>query len=576
MISRDDIDQIREKIDLVELIKDSDIVLHHSGRILKGLCPFPSHDEKTPSFTVDPESNRYICYGCGANGDAIDFIRECFGMTFVESLEFLAKRADIKIQHIEQAVATKKSDAPIAEINAAAREFFASQKNPQVTAFLEERNLEEDYMRREWGVGYSPARQLLPHLKQLGYKEAHIIEAGLANKSEKNNSVYEVFQNRMMWPIYDHLNRPAGFGARKIYENDPRPAKFVNTSATGLYKKNDVLFGLDHSRAGIRKDSIAILNEGYTDVVVFHLAGLPYSLATCGTAITENHIRRITRLVGEGGEIVVAMDGDKAGVEAATKIVSMASGYPVTLSCILFPEELDPEAYRREHGDQGLKVLFDNRKPLIEVLLTNIIGKYDLSRPESVSKATIETGKVLENVQNGILREQYERWLAGRLRTSSENISRSYSIREKKQKANNKNVGIEHDILRMAYQRPSIFLEHRDAICSKPEMFLEEPIKEAVAEILWFDENVDEAEWKENLLQEFPGMEKEMKSGLPINVIESDKIARVFMEELVGRLEEDHAQREQKEKIDEDFFSGSHSAADIMRRLATNGVTIDD
>lgn len=569
MIAKKDIEQVRENIDLVELVKDCDVELSHSGRQFKGLCPFPSHDERTPSFTVNPETNRYICYGCGVNGDAIDFLREVQGMTFTESVEFLAKRLGMTIQITEGDAEKKKSDAPLAEINAAARDWFAAQPNDEVSKFFQSRNLDEDYLRKEWGVGYSAPGGLLPHLKSLGFSENHIVEAGLARRSEKGNQVYESFKGRLMWTIYDHLNRPAGFGARKIYENDPMPGKFVNTVATELYKKSDVLFGLDKARQGIRKDSIAIISEGYTDVVVFHLAGLPYAVASCGTAVTENHVRRLARLLGENGELVVAMDGDAAGVGAAVKLLDMATTYPIRLSCILFPDKMDPEEYRRAHGEQGLHALFDNRQPLVETLLVHTLKQYDLTNPEGVSQATTEAGKVLGSVHNAVLREQYERWLAMRLKVSPTNVSSSYEERKvRKNRRIETNANIEFDVLRMAYQKPTIFKEYIDTICRSPEMFNQEQVQNAIEEILWLDTEVDDAEWRETLTFSFPELEAQMKVGLPFKVIESDRIASQFMNELVTRLDGDMRARHAQSQIRSDIFEGVDDPAQIFKKLA--------
>lgn len=576
MISKKDIEQIREKIDLVELVKDCDVDLSVSGYQFKGLCPFPAHNERTPSFTVNPETNKYICYGCGVNGDAIDFLREIQGLTFVESVEYLAKRLGMTIEQVDGRPEKKATDAPIAEINSAARDFFAAQPNSEVSKFFQERNLDEEMLRTEWGVGYSPPGKLLPHLRQLGYSDKHIIEAGLARQSETNNSVYEFFRGRLMWTIYDHLNRTVGFGARKLYENDPLPGKFVNTSATEMYKKNDVLFGLDKARVGIRSDSIAILSEGYTDVVVFHLVGLPYAVASCGTSITENHVRRLARLLGENGELVVAMDGDDAGVKAAVKILDMASQYPITLSCILFPDKMDPEEYRRQYGNQGLKELFDNRQPLVETLLKNVLSRHDLSGPEGVSQATVESGNVLENLHNAVLREQYDRWLAQRLRVSPKNVSGSYEGRKVRNKVPENKVGIEFDVLRMAYQKPSIFKEYRESVCQTPEMFLQEPVRDAVEEILWLDSDVDDAEWRETLVFTFPELESQMKIGLPFNVIESDRVAARFMDELVERLDSDMRKRNVNSSLITDVFENSDDVAEVMKKLAerTSGVSV--
>lgn len=542
MIEKEVKDRVRLKTDLVELIEeltDSNMVV--SGNTRKTYCPFPDHEERTPSFVVYPDDSRYYCFGCGLNGDSIDFIREYMGMTFVESVQYLGKRLDIEVVD-KWDTNSKKQSAPIADINAAARDYFVSQESETVTQFLVDRNLDPEKMRDEWEVGFSRAGGLIPTLKEQGFSTDEMIEAGVVGKSDQGR-VYEVFRDRMMWTIYDQLNRVAGFGARKILDSDTHPAKFINTSGTELYKKQELLFGLNKARQSIRRDKIAILCEGYTDVVVWHEAGLPYSVASCGTSITHHHIQKLARLVSEQGEIVVAMDGDAAGVKSMWNVLGIITEYDIRVTGLLLPEGQDPEDYRREHGDQALYDLWNKRKPLTELLIENIISQYDQNEPEQVAQTTTDIGSLLSTIKNPVLRDQYENWTARRINITTQQMSGVAKSKEKRTSTpryEDKDTYPEYElnILRMAYQRPEIFYPYRDEICSHLEYFSNSHIKNAVAELVWIDSD-DQSEWKDEMLSvvqeplHFP-----MKTGLPM--MESNRLTDQYMSQLVERLRVDY------------------------------------
>ena len=552
MISKEDINKIREDTDLIELIREHDTDLTPAGTTgYKGLCPLPAHDEKTPSFTVNPDTNRYICFGCGESGDVFDYLREVQGMSFIESLQSLAQRLNMPLKHVDGKAPTQGNETSLADVNEAAREFYTQQMNSKVTEFIEERGMEEQYLRDEWGVGYSHPGNLFAFLQERGFTMKNILDAGLARRSEKNGNTYEFFRGRMMWTIYDHLNRVAGFGARRIYDNDPLDGKFINTPATDLYKKHSVLFGLNKARTGIRKDKVAVLCEGYTDVVSYFLADLPYAIAPCGTSFTADQMKRIGRMLGPGGELVVSMDGDTAGIKSMQKILAIASEYQITLSCVLFPNQQDPDAYRIEHGVEGLREIFNNRAPLIETLIEHAIKGYDLQEPDQSFQAANVAADILADVKQPALAERYQEWVSQRLKVTGESVRALVPERQapRKQKIAMPR-GFEYDLLRIAYQLPQAFNAHRDELLDMTEHISIGEIRDAIEEMLWLDPEEEDSVWRETLIGTLSAdLIQKAKRGIPPNVLTNESIANEYAKQVIERVQEDARNQEEEENF---------------------------
>lgn len=566
MISRETIELIKEKIDILQLCDKLELEVTRTGQNYVTLCPF--HDERTPSFTLFPETNTYKCFGCHVNGDAIELVKELQNLTFKESLVWLAELTKVEIQESDKKDA-QPSTAPLLEIVAYAQELYQNSRHSAVTAFCAEKELDEEYLRKEWGVGYSEPNALLNSIKGK-FKTSDVIAAGLL-KEGNHGKPFEFFRGRMMWTIYDNLGRAVGFGARRLYDNDPVRGKFVNTSQTPLYKKSDLLFGLNKSRAHIRQDRIAILTEGYTDVVSYHLAGLPYSVSPCGTAFTEQQMKRIARLLAEDGELVVTMDGDDAGVNSAVKILDVASKYPIKLSAFILPDKMDPDEYRRAHGLESLKDQFTNRIPLVEALMKHVLDQHDLNHPEGVSQATQQCTEVLKNVHNPVLRQQYSKWLSYRVKAQPKDIESLYEptpIKQKRVSAHSH--GLELDVLRIAYQKPQVFQQFQEGICSRSDYFSDPEIQAVLDELLWFDAEMPDGQWREEFLKLIPErFHGDVKTGLTDGVIDSDNIATTYMHQLVHRLESDKNELKTQYNLQREVFASTDNAAEILNRLAT-------
>ena len=295
LINPDDLDEVRARAHIDD-VASAYVTLKPSGvGTLKGLCPF--HDEKTPSFQVTPARGFYYCFGCGAGGDTVAFVQAINNLSFPEAVEFLADKYGVQLRYTDEVKPAGMSRVRLMEANAAAAEFFADCLNKDEAStgrtFLEERGFSKEAVVR-FGVGYAPweGRQLGGHLRTKGFSEAELIESGLVR-----NGGWDYFQGRLIWPIRDAGRAVLGFGARRLFDNDKMPAKYINTPETPLYRKSHVLYGLDLARIAIGTNSQVVVVEGYTDVMACHLAGIETAIASCGTAFGADHAKMIQRLM---------------------------------------------------------------------------------------------------------------------------------------------------------------------------------------------------------------------------------------------------------------------------------------
>lgn len=564
IFSRETIGEIRSRVDILELMEAHDVHLRPAGSgTFKALCPLPHHDEKTPSFTVYPDSGSFYCYGCGARGDVFDFLREVVSMSFPESVEYLGQRVGVVLEH-EVDSSRSAPKAPIAEINAVARDFYVSCGNQRVSEFVYVRGYSQSYLREEWGMGYS-GEGLLKLLKSKGYTNEQAVTAGLA--FEKNGRYFEAFRGRLMWPIYDTLGRVAGFGARKLYDNDPRNGKFVNTVDTPLYKKSEILFGFNKSRSAINSTKKAILCEGYTDVISYHLAGLPISVATCGTSVTDKHLKKLARILGDNGELTVSMDGDKAGLKSAVALIDIATKHPLNLTAVTFPEGMDPDEYRAKRGAQALKELYEQRRPLIEVAIDVTLSSHNTLSPEGASAAAREANKIIATVHDDVLRERYAEYLAQKLKTTPRRVAEQKPRRIQKPEESTLSWGL----LQFAYHFPQTFCSPENIPLTHnmeavPDTLVRATLERALVEV----SGEDPAVWREFILSIIPEKQgANLTRGLPKELLTEGSEVR-YLAELRDRLLGDWAQREERKMMLESLESlPENSAKAFLESIST-------
>ncbi len=374
MIPREYIDEVVRRSDITEVVS-SYVQLRHRGRTHTGLCPF--HSEKTPSFVVYPETQSFYCFGCGAGGDVITFVRKINNLDYVEAVKMLAGRAGMPMPEEDDKAGRLRSR--VLAINKEAARFFYEQLNAEnddartARAYWRGRGLSDSTIRR-FGLGYSPNDfgALRRHLRTRGYTEEEMLASGLQKRSEKGN-VYDVFRGRVMTPIFDLRGNVIAFGGRVLGDEKP---KYINSPETLVYKKSKAMFALNIAKKSASRRYI--LCEGYMDVISLHQAGFDTAVAACGTALTQDQVR----LLGEyADEVVLCYDSDEAGQKATARSLGLFAESPVKVSVLNIPGAKDPDEFIKKYGRERFEALLNGTSNAIEYKLAKVREKYDLARP---------------------------------------------------------------------------------------------------------------------------------------------------------------------------------------------------
>ena len=430
-IRDEDIAEVRDRARIDDVVREYVTLKNAGGGSLKGLCPF--HDERTPSFHVTPSRGMWYCFGCSEGGDVLNFLQKIDHLSFTEAVEKLAGRTGVQLRYVEGGAAVSKSTGQrtrLVEAHAAAAEFFRNQlTSPEAQigrSFLTERGFDADAA-AHFGVGFAPKSwdALTSHLRSRGFSEAEILAGGLA--SQGNRGIYDRFRGRLIWPIRDLGGDVVGFGARRLMEDDDGP-KYLNTPETPLYKKSQVLYGVDLARRDIAKEQQVVLVEGYTDVMACHLAGVTTAVATCGTAFGAEHIKVLRRLLMDNaamrGSVVFTFDGDAAGQKAALKAFNEDQRFMAHTYVAVARDGLDPCDLRLAQGDAAVRALVEDKVPLFEFAIKQTIAAYDLNTAEGRVAALREAAPIISTIRDAALRPEYARRLAGWLGMDAAEVSR--------------------------------------------------------------------------------------------------------------------------------------------------------
>lgn len=388
---------------------------------IKGLCPF--HDEKSPSFHVRPNHGLFHCFGCGEGGDVYKFLQQIEHIGFVEAVEQMADRIGYQINYEGGGTSVQRdrgTRSRLVAANAAAQEFYAERLyEPEAEAarkYLTDRNFDQAVW-QQFGCGYAPAGwdTLTKHLQRLGFEFKELEAAGLSKQGKRGP--IDRFHRRLLWPIRNLGGEVIGFGARKIFDDDTMPGKYVNTPETLLYKKSQVLFGLDHAKREIAKGHQAVVVEGYTDVMAMHLAGVKTAVASCGTAFGEEHLQVLRRLLMDDnfwrGEIIYTFDGDAAGQAAALKAFSGDQRLAGQTYIAVAPDGQDPCELRQRSGDSAVRDLVARRTPLYEFVIRGVLAEYNLDTVEGQVEARRRAVPVVAQIKDNATRKGYATKLAG-------------------------------------------------------------------------------------------------------------------------------------------------------------------
>lgn len=430
-IRDEDVSYVRDRSPIDEVVGEYVQLKSAGGGQKKGLCPF--HDEKSPSFHVTPSKGYFHCFGCQTGGDVIAFIMKMEHLTFTETIERLAERIGYQLT-FDQSSGTRApagQRSRLVAANLAASIFYQEQLQFPNAAhgreFLQKRSFDREAA-ASFGVGFAPDEwdALTKYLQGKSFTIEEIMLAGLSKDGTRGP--IDRFRNRLTWPIRDLSGDVVGFGARKLAtdEADQGP-KYLNTPETPIYKKSQVLYGLDVAKKEIAKKRQAVIVEGYTDVMAAHLAGITTAVATCGTAFGDDHIRILRRLLMDDdafrGEVIFTFDGDAAGQKAALRAFTDDQKFVAQTFVAVEPNGKDPCELRQDSGDAAVRDLIARRVPLFEFAIKSAIAQYDLATPEGRVSALNIAAPLIGKIRDTSLRPEYARSLAGWLGMEVEIVS---------------------------------------------------------------------------------------------------------------------------------------------------------
>ncbi len=416
-----DKERVRDANRIDEVVGQYVALKSAGGGNLKGLCPF--HDEKTASFQVSPSRGTYHCFGCGEGGDVFAFVAEHDHLDFVEAVQQLADRVGITLTLAEGGTSTRVergSRSRLIAANKAAAEFYAAQLTTEAAAparqFLTDRGFDEAAAVR-FSCGYAPAGwdQLFKALLAQGFTLDELDRAGLVGKGQRGP--IDRFHRRLLWAIRDAAGDVVGFGARRLFDDDRLEAKYINTSETPLYKKSQMLFGLDLAKKDIARARQVVVVEGYTDVMAMHLAGVTTAVASCGTAFGDEHISVLRRYLLDNdiirGQVVYTFDGDSAGQKAALKAYDSDQKFAANTFVAVAPDGMDPCELRQARGDAAVRDLVAGRQPLFAFAIRSTLDGFDLDTAEGRVAAAAAAIPMVAGIKEPELRDEYALQLAG-------------------------------------------------------------------------------------------------------------------------------------------------------------------
>jgi DNA primase len=415
-----DFDTVKERIDIVQVIGEHGVMLKKSGRGFTGLCPF--HSEKTPSFHVNVDTRSYKCFGCAESGDVFTFLEKIDGLTPAEALKVLAERAGVELTS-RRDPAEQEREKRLLAANDTAHFYFrqalrGTERGKEVARYLADRGIKPE-MVEKFGLGYAPDSWdgLVGYLRKKGYTDDEVVAAGLVGRSDRGP--FDWFRDRLIVPIKDGRARIIAFGGRAM-RADQR-GKYVNSQATALFNKSATLYALDAARAAIRKEHAAVIVEGYFDAIALHQAGFENTVASMGTALTEDQYHVLDAMRIE--RAIVAFDGDAAGQSSAERrgidlaqqvqravrragrgSVTARTGLSVYVTVL--PTNTDPDVLARR-DPEGLRALLVQAKPVLEFVLDRIAGRSDLGKADGRRRFLAEALPLVAGEPDPLTRELY-------------------------------------------------------------------------------------------------------------------------------------------------------------------------
>ncbi len=412
-VPRETIDEIRSRNDIAEVISECGIALRPAGRNFKALCPF--HTEKTPSFTVSVEKQIFYCFGCQTGGNVISFVQKHEGKSFIETIEWLAERQNIILPTQDRREsANRKRFTALEDLNRFAVEYYHHQllterASTPAMQYLKRRGVQPKTLRAfQLGYATSGRRELVKVATDKGFTIQQLIDVGLIKDEDKGPQ--DRFWNRILFPIQNERGVPVGFGGRALSE-DHQP-KYLNSPATTLYDKSNILYNLDKARQSLYKQQRVLLVEGYMDVLMLYQFGVEHVVASSGTSLSENHARLLKRFVPE---VVIVYDGDTSGFQAAQRGLHQLLAEDLRVRIALLPPGEDPDSFIRQHGVDAFTELTDKAINLIEFQIQAVIQNRDIHRVDVKTQVVKEVTETLLNLKNRVERSEYVKYAAKEL-----------------------------------------------------------------------------------------------------------------------------------------------------------------
>jgi DNA primase len=481
---RDDIDRVRAATNLIELV-GAVTTVKKVGRGFTAICPF--HQEKSPSLSLDPARGLYHCFGCGRGGDLFRFVEETQGLTFNEAVELLARQAGIHLETDPGAARRRGEREELVEAVRQAVVFYHRRLKSggdagPARAYLRNRGIDAATV-DAYQIGFAPEGEvwdaLVKDLRAAGFKDRTLEAAGLARRG-RGGRLYDIFRSRIVFPISDLRGDPVGFGGRAIGDAGP---KYLNSSESRIYQKGRLLYGLERAKGPIARSGEAVIVEGYFDVIACHLAGVETAVATCGTALGEDHFDLLRRFTDR---VVLAFDSDEAGAGAALKGGRLES--PVRLDLDLrvaeMPDGMDPADLTQAGRAADLVKAIEASRPLLQFRLEKELARYDLGEPEARARAIHHAARLVSPVADDIARAEYVGYAARLLGVDATMVARALGraeapLGEREPSPDVAGLRIQEELLRVILANPVELA----GVEVEPEWFTDRTLREAFEKV---------------------------------------------------------------------------------------------
>ncbi len=427
-MTQEEIDDLVQKTDIVSLVTSKGIALEKRGKNFIGLCPF--HNEKTPSFTVSPDKKLANCFGCHKGGGPLQFIMEIEHVDFGEALRELCEFNGVEYKDSNNSKKKVDPNLKLYELMNVSKNFYKkylnqTEKGKKALEYLNDRGLTEEII-NDFDIGLSPdiGDTIYQVLSESGYLELDIVDCGLVDKKKETGKYYDIFCNRIMYPIKDEFDHVVGYSARIYDKNQADQPKYINTKETKIFKKGELLFNLNKARFEITKKNRIILHEGQMDVIASYRAGLKEAVCSLGTALTKNQVQRLARY---SKNIIICYDGDKAGRAASVKAINLFRNNGFNVHLVLLPDNMDPDEFIKKYGIDEYVNYFENHiVDSLRYLYDNSFINKNLEDKDEFNILENEIFEILNNEPNKAIVEGYLKEFASKINRSYESVESDY------------------------------------------------------------------------------------------------------------------------------------------------------